>query len=243
VRIRGVVLVSLALLLLSLPSAADALKFRRANGSIAVNPDNARPGNIGRDRAEDIIRSAAGFWNVPITGESTRVPGRLTDNFQVAGFANDLPPQALGVWNARYHNVYKRVRRCKRNSAGVLHCKRVRKYRYSLIDEADVEIAVRNDYNVSQVHPTRQTFDLLTVLIHEFGHFARPNLPHVHGCENSPLIDSLARGEWWWNTQDWFRFGCPNSPGPPPSNRRAQVPTKQGSVITRLHRGPDEVRP
>lgn len=242
-RSRPVILACLvAGALLLLPASASALKFRRADGRIAFNPDVHRPANVPRDRFVEILNRSTGYWDVPVRGESTREPGRF-DGVQVAGFSDQLPPQALGLWYATYHNVYRRVRRCRRTSSGALRCKRVRKYRYSVIDEADVMAAVRPDWNSADRHPFRSEFDLLTVLVHEFGHFARPNMPHRQGCVNTALIDSLANGEWWWNRGDWFRYGCANAPGRPRASRaRPRAPTERGQVLTRLRRGPDEVR-
>lgn len=239
VSARGLVIGLVALACLGLPATAGAAdRFRRADPTIAVNPQHDRPSSVPAQRFYDVTVAAAGFWGTPVAGTTTAVPGRL-DGVQVAGFSDELPDDALGLWAASFHRVYKRVRRCTRASSGRLRCRKVRKYSYSLIDEADVMVAVGSPWNPGPEYPSSRTFDLPTVLIHEFDHFAHPNARHEHGCANSALVDSLAPGEWWRSEDDWFRWGCSNSP----STRARPAASARKRVGVRLHRGPDQVLP
>jgi hypothetical protein len=52
------------------------------------------------------------------------------------------------------------------------------------------------------------------VLLHELGHFAG-NKEHRPRCSNSPMIESLAKGEWWRSSDDWFNWNCAKSPSSP----------------------------
>ena len=46
------------------------------------------------------------------------------------------------------------------------------------------------------------------MLLHEFGHFASPRNEHTPVCWNTPMIVSLAPGEWWHTRSDWYFRGC-----------------------------------
>jgi hypothetical protein len=240
---RAALLATAALAALLLPAtAAPAVeKFVREDRRIAINPTHAVPAEVGPERWVGLAGADAGFWRIPVTGTSARVAGRR-DGRQVIGFATDLPPGALGSWDAWFVREFKRRRRCRRLNSGRLSCRRVRVYRHSRVLEADIRIrgtGVR--WNPGPRYPTSAEFDLETTLIHEFGHFARPNEPHRFGCANHPLVDALAPGEWWRNQGDWFRRDCPNSPSRP--RRAAAKRGEKGRFVVTLHRLPDRVVP
>ena len=56
-------------------------------------------------------------------------------------------------------------------------------------------------------YPDDNHIDLESVVLHELGHMAG-NRHHQPRCTNSPMVESLGRGEWWHTPQDWFERTC-----------------------------------
>jgi len=66
----------------------------------------------------------------------------------------------------------------------------------------------RVSWQAGPEYPSGDEFDLETVLVHEFGHFAG-NGRHVPGrCRNNPMVPTGADAEWWRSPNDWYRLGC-----------------------------------
>ena len=85
---------------------------------------------------------------------------------------------------------------------------RHRRFLYDLIDENDIGINSNVPWNPGPGYPPIDQYDLETVLLHEFGHYADPSAPHEARCSGGPLTESLDTGEWWRDYNDWFEFGC-----------------------------------
>ena len=76
------------------------------------------------------------------------------------------------------------------------------------------DLIIRGDipWDEGPDHPTRQQYDLETVILHEMGHFAGNEFHVPRGCIDTPMVVGLARGEWWPST-DYFSYRACNTGG------------------------------
>ena len=80
--------------------------------------------------------------------------------------------------------------------------------------ERDIQLNPFVTWQQGPAYPSNTQYDLESTILHELGHFANPTKDnHVFGCENSPMIDAIAPGEFWRDADDWLRYGCSASPG------------------------------
>jgi len=204
----------LALALLSFPAGAGATSrdhFVGAPRSAAINLDGGFPLEVTPDRFAALTGDVAGGWQLSLDGVTLAEPGAL-DGVNTIGFSNALPDDVLGAYIFWPRRVYSNKKRCRRVH-GKRRCHRVKKYRYSEVTEADVAFNAGFRWNEGPRYPGDDEIDLETVEIHELGHFNDPNRPHGARCSGSPLTESLAYGEWWRDSDNWFEYGCSNSPG------------------------------
>jgi hypothetical protein len=74
--------------------------------------------------------------------------------------------------------------------------------------ERDLIIRADIPWDEGPDHPTRQQYDLETVILHEMGHFAGNEFHVPRGCRDTPMVVGLARGEWWRSTTDFSYRAC-----------------------------------
>jgi hypothetical protein len=246
----------LRLLLLTASCAAALLAPTSASAdSLYIDSESHMPASVDAERFYGLVSEVASRWDVGIDGESEYQAG-YRNGEQTIGFSEDIDSDVLGVttWWARAVYTYRYKKVCRRTSSGRKKCHRKKKrvFLYDEVVEQDVALATWVPWQQGPAYPTAVEYDLETTLLHELGHFADPAADnHVYGCENSPMIDVTAPGEWWRDSDDWLRFGCLDSTGP--RYKRDGRDYKRFEVVRhRLpavvmdeseRRGPDEPRP
>jgi hypothetical protein len=211
---RRCLLALVVLACLALPASAGAASrdvFVGAPRSAAINLDSSFPLEVSPDRFAALTDAVAGGWRLSVRGVTLAEPG-ARDGVNAIGFSTALPDDVLGAYIFWPRRVYSYKKKCRRVN-GRRRCHRVKKYRYSEVTEADVAFNARFRWNEGPRYPDDDEIDLASVEIHELGHFNDPNRPHGARCSGSPLTESLAYGEWWRGSDDWFEYGCSNSPG------------------------------
>jgi hypothetical protein len=199
-----------ALLCIAAPQAG-------ASDSFYVNASDERPLGVDATRLYDLADQSARHWKLSVAGNAGQEPG-VRDGIQVLGFSRKINAKALGVtsvWTrARYKIKSSRV--CTRVN-GKRRCRDVRRYVRSGTDvvERDTQLNPFVTWQQGPGYPSTAEYDLQSTILHELGHFANPLKDmHVFGCENSPMIASIAPGEFWHASDDWLRFGCSQATGP-----------------------------
>jgi hypothetical protein len=151
------------------------------------------PDGVGFKRLRALAERSARRWSLRPQGVTSRV-STARDGRNVVGFGR-VPRGALGVQRTYVWKLY-RVSGGRRTYAG------------RRIVERDISIDPTLKWNTRKEYPAFDEYDLETVLVHELGHFAG-NLFHKRDrCENSPMIVSLAAGEWWHTPNDSYVFAC-----------------------------------
>ena len=184
--------------------------------TLLVNATDERPEGVDAARLYDLSEGSARRWNMSVIGNSSSEPG-VRDNQQVVGFSRATNPKALGVtsvWSRTRYKV-KHVRVCTR-VRGKRRCKTVKKYVRNGVEvvERDIQLNPFVPWEQGPDYPSETEYDLESTILHEIGHVANPTKDnHVFGCENSPMIDSIAPGEFWRDSDNWLRYGCTASPG------------------------------
>jgi hypothetical protein len=186
------------------------------SNSLYVNAADARPQAISPERLYELSDASARRWKLSVLGHNTAAPG-VKDNTQVIGFSADTNPQALGVTTVWSRNRYrlKTTKRCWRQN-GKRRCQTSRRYVKVGVEvmEKDVQLNPFVPWEQGPAYPTPPKYDLESTILHELGHFANPMKDnHVSGCENTPMIESIAPGEYWRDADDWLRYGCSASTG------------------------------
>ena len=196
-----------AALCLAAPAAADSR-------SLYVNASDDRPAGVDADRLYELADVSGKRWNLKVAGNAGYAPG-VRDGSQTFGFSRATNEKALGVttvWT-RTRYVVKTTRRCTRQN-GRRRCRTVRRYVRNgvAVVEKDVQLNPFVRWEQGPGYPAPDEYDLESTVLHELGHFANPLKDnHVFGCENSPMIDSIAPGEFWRDADDWLRYGCAGS--------------------------------
>jgi hypothetical protein len=187
-----------------------------AADSFYVNATDDRPTGVDAARLYTLADASAKRWKMAVLGNAGQDPG-VRDGTQVLGFSRKTNPKALGVtsvWTrARYRT--KTVKVCARVN-GRKRCRNVRRYVRAGIEvvERDIQLNPFVPWEQGPAYPSPAHYDLESTILHEIGHFAHPTKDnHVFGCENSPMIDSIAPGEFWRDADDWLRYGCTAAPG------------------------------
>ena len=225
------------------PAAASAVAphdhYSRAPRTAAINVQDGFPLEIRPDRFGALTEAVAAGWNLKIAGVTLAAPG-TRDGVNSIGFSTALPNDVLGAYIFWPRRVYGLKKVCKPKH-GKRRCHRVKRYRYTEVTEADVAFNASFRWNPGPRYPGDDEIDLATVEIHELGHFNDPNRPHGARCSGSPLTESLAFGEWWRGQDDWFEYGCSNSPGKlMATTTPLRIAARYASVE---HRLPDRVIP
>lgn len=205
---------ALSAIAIALACAAPAGAANRDD--IYVNAAGDRPSGIDAQRLYEISDKSASRWSLSVLGNANARPG-VKDGTQVIGFSDSTNPEALGVttvWSrTRYRLKSSRV--CRR-IGGRRVCRVVRRYVKNGVEilEKDIQLNPFVPWEQGPAYPTPPEYDLESTILHEFGHFAHPLKDnHISGCENTPMIESLAPGEYWRDADDWLRYGCSASTG------------------------------
>ena len=219
------------------PAAASA-----ESNTLYVNATDDRPAGVDASRLYDLTDVSGSRWKLNVAGNASADPG-VRDNTQTLGFSKATNPKALGVtsiWSRARYRV-KTVRRCWRQN-GRKRCRSSKRYvrTGTEVVEKDVQLNPFVRWEQGPAYPSTGEYDLESTILHELGHFANPEKDnHVFGCENSPMIDSIAPGEYWRDSDDWLRFGCSASTGP--LLRRATPGAPRLPLLTVEHRLPPRI--
>jgi len=174
------------------------------------------PDRVDAGRFAAILGTSARRWGLRPQGPTPLVAGRA-DGHNVVGFSSAIQPGALGVQRDRIVRYYRRARRCLvyRTAAGQVVKRQcvlgAPRYVGSRVAERDIVLDPGVRWQAGPDYPGGEEYDLETVLLHELGHFAG-NKAHVKRCQNSPMLDALAAGEWWRTPGDWY-VNCASSGG------------------------------
>lgn len=214
-RLSPLALVAALACLGALPASASAANSNR----LYVNATADRPAGVDAARLYDVSDQSASRWKLSVEGNASRAPG-VKDGMQVIGFSKTTASQALGVTTVWSRTRFKLVtsRRCWRQNSK-RRCQTTRRYVKDGVEvvEKDVQLNPFVPWEQGPALPSPADFDLESTILHELGHFANPLKDnHVFGCENSPMIDAIAPGEFWRDSDDWLRFGCSASTGARP---------------------------
>jgi len=168
--------------------------------AIAVGEGSPR---VSRSRFLTLVRNSARRWRLSSRGTVIRVP-RAGDGRADIGFRADyVPAGALGVTITLKRTKY-RVRRV----CGGSGCRTFRTRLGSRVVDRDLVLRPELPWAPGPAHPTAAQFDLETVLLHEFGHFAGNAGHSPVGCFNTPMVEALDTGEWWRSTGDFSYGSC-----------------------------------
>jgi hypothetical protein len=181
---------------------------RQGRGSFAL-ARGSMPGGVPSGRLASIASLAAWRWGLRARGWSAARPGRA-DRRNVVGFGPGVPAGALGMQRDLVADVWRRGRRCRttRRNGRVVARRCVDLPPVHLgrqLVEQDIVLRPDVPWAAGPQPPALDQFDLETVLVHELGHFAG-NKSHRPRCENSPMAEALAPGEWWHTERDRFSF-------------------------------------
>ncbi len=150
------------------------------------------------------------------------------------GFSSRVPDGVLGIHYRRYLIRYKRMLRCRilpngsRTDCVTVGLKKVA----TVVTDRDIVLHPGVPWELGPAWPEQDEFDLQTVMIHEFGHFAG-NEQHDGNCTVAPMTPSLSPGDWWRSTLDHrvvCRKGARSAGRRPPSLRFAHR-----DVVTRVY--------
>jgi hypothetical protein len=230
-------LVPLAAITAALTCAAPAGAAN--SNSLYVNATADRPAGVDAARLSEVSNASARRWKLTVLGNASDTPG-VKDGTQVIGFSKSTNPQALGVttvWS-RTRFKLKTTKRCWKQN-GKRRCQVIKRYVKNGVEvvEKDVQLNPFVPWEQGPAYPAVPKYDLESTILHELGHFANPMKDnHVFGCENTPMIDSIAPGEYWRDADDWLRYGCSASTGVRP---RVAVPAAPAmSMLAVEHRLP-----
>lgn len=186
------------------------------------------PPRVGVERWQAVVSAVAERWGLDVGGTTYRVP-MLRDGYDDVGFG-PVRGSSLGVYREHVVVTYRRRLVCRKRwrwRGGRL--RRVRRcfWRKRIIDERvvdrDVRISRWLPWQPGPAKPSTDEYDLQSVVIHELGHFAG-NRRHVAYCVNSPMIESLDKGEWWHSPTDWYLRHCGVRRANAPEARAAAQP-------------------
>lgn len=151
------------------------------------------PPGLEADSFRGLVALTGARWGLTDIGTTSKSPMRF-DGRNTVGFSRSLSGDLLGRTT-----IYRRLYYGRRKNG--------RRYvRYSRVIEEDLALAYNTDWNFGPGYPTADNYDLESVLIHEFGHFAGNE--HSQRCRNSPMASTIDAGDWWRGVDDWQRAGC-----------------------------------
>jgi hypothetical protein len=153
-----------------------------SNGAAFRIRTSGVPAGISRARFLALVRNSARRWRLHSAGTVGGRP-RFGNGRSEVGFSTaQVPPEALAVTIIG-----------RRRGGGL---------------ERDLIIRADIAWDEGPDHPTRQQYDLETVILHEMGHFAGNEFHVPRGCRDTPMVVGLARGEWWRSTTDFSYRAC-----------------------------------
>jgi hypothetical protein len=197
---------------------------KQGSGSFLVSTAG-RPASVSLGRFDELASSSGARWGLRARALTGRGAGNR-DGLDVVGFGRNVPAGALAIERDYVVRVYRVVKRCRVRARRRFACKTVRRrYVGRRVDERDVTVRPDVEWQPGPGYPGPAQYDLETVLIHELGHFAG-NPDHAPRCVNSPLMESLAPGDWWRSQSDWHVDGCPQPQAAAAGARARPAPTR-----------------
>ncbi len=196
------------------PQVTDPAAGLRANELIArrYGPRRAKlpflistadiPDGVDTERFVAMAETQGARWGLRPDGV-TFDTASLRNRRSEVGFSDRVPDGALGVHHRRFLVRYRRLMRCRILANGSRSgCVTVGVRKLATI-VTDRDILLRRDvaWEIGPAWPEADEFDLQTVIIHEFGHFAG-NEQHDANCTVAPMTPSLSPGDWWRSTLD-----------------------------------------
>lgn len=161
------------------------------------------PAVVSLDRWTALVAASAQRWGLRDRGE---VPGavRFGNYRDEIGFSGSVSRGKLGVTVATVLRRFRLVRRC-----GPRACRVHRKVVGRRLIDRDVALNAQTWWEQGPDYPEDHEIDLQSVVVHELGHVAGNG--HQRYCVNSPMVVSLAPGEWWRSPDDFSWIGCGGS--------------------------------
>jgi hypothetical protein len=184
----------LAALACAAVAAALGVPATASVASFYVNVASSKPKSVGKNRFAYISDRAGRHWRQTYRGRTGRRAG-YQDGRNVIGFSyhvgGDVAGQTVGWDCYGYFDSRGRNReRCR---------------------EWDIMVNPSLRWEDGPGYPSRSRLDLLTIMLHEFGHFA--GFPdHVPRCTNSPMSEAIYSGEWWRSSRDYRWLHCDGGP-------------------------------
>jgi hypothetical protein len=197
---------------------------RQGSGTFLVS-SAGRPANVSLGRFDEVASSSGARWGLRARALTGRIAG-IRDGQDVVGFGRNVPAEALAIERDYVVRTYRLVKRCRVQGRRRLACRTIgKRYVGRRVDERDVTVRPDVEWQPGPGYPGPAQYDLETVLIHELGHFAG-NPDHAPRCVNSPLMESLAAGDWWRSPSDWHVGGCPQAQDVAASARARPAPAR-----------------
>lgn len=171
----------------------------RRNRAFLVSRAN-RPAAVALDRWTALVDASARRWGLRAAGEISAAV-RFGNYRNEVGFSTRLPHGKLGSMVESVLRRFRLVRVC-----GPRACRVHRKLVSRRTVDRDVVLDAGTRWEQGPDYPSSQEIDLQSVVIHELGHLAGNG--HRRHCVDSPMVVSIARGEWWRSEDDYSWIGC-----------------------------------
>ena len=154
----------------------------RSNGASFRIRTSGVPAGVSSARFLALVRNSGRRWGLHSLGTLPGSPRFGNGRSEVGFSTTQVPREALAVT--------------------IIGRRRGGRLERDLIIRADIP------WDEGPAHPTRQQYDLETVILHEMGHFAGNEFHVPRGCRDTPMVVGLARGEWWRSTTDFSYRAC-----------------------------------
>lgn len=154
----------------------------RSNGAAFRIRTSGVPAGVSSARFLALVRNSSRRWRLHSLGTLAGSPRFGNGRSEVGFSTTEVPREALAVTIVG-----------RRGGGGL---------------ERDLIIRADVPWDEGPAHPSRQQYDLETVILHEMGHFAGNEFHVPRGCRDTPMVVGLARGEWWRSTTDFSYRAC-----------------------------------
>jgi hypothetical protein len=198
------------------------------------------PDGVDLDRFQTIAVRSAARWGIGFGGRTDAKPhdpSDVPDGVSSVGFSPEIQPGPLGLASIYQQRTYKPGKRICRRRHGRRVCHRgPRQFAGLKVVDEDIELDPYQLWQAGPRYPNMDQFDLESVLLHEFGHFA--GNAHAPDCSNTPMVATQAPEDWWHAADDFYVDLCGEAT---PAARLGSAALPDFGAITRIV--PDGWRP